>query len=72
MPERTGSITVGHERAILDEMHCPKSGGPFVLTAFVLHAGHVDVFFTYTSVAANEASTRSWFESLLKDVSFTG
>ena len=71
-PERTESITIGHERAILDEMYCPKSGGPFVLTAFAIHAGHAHVFFTYTNAAGNEAPTRSWFGSLLEEIAFTG
>jgi hypothetical protein len=71
-PDRTESITIGHEQAILDEMYCPKSGGPFVLTAFVIHAGDAHVFFTYTNVVGNEAATRAWFGSLLKDISFTG
>jgi len=70
-PDRTGSITIGHERAILDEMYCPRSGGPFVLTAFVIHSGQVHVFFTYTNEAGNEAPTRSWFGSLLREISFT-
>ena len=71
-PERTRSITIGHEPAILDEMYCPKAGGPFVLTAFVIHSGIGHVFFTYTNAVGNEAPTRSWFGSLLKEISFTG
>jgi hypothetical protein len=71
-PDRTGSITIGHERAILDEMYCPTSGGPFVLTAFVIYAGDAHIFFTYTNAAGNEAPTRSWFGSLLREISFAG
>lgn len=71
-PARTRSITIGQEPAILDEMYCPKAGGPFVLTAFVIHAGLAHVFFTYTNTAGNEAPTRSWFGSLLKEISFVG
>ncbi|MGA9160013.1 MAG: hypothetical protein WB297_04005, partial [Actinomycetota bacterium] len=68
-PEKTGPITIGNEPAILDQMHCPPSGGPFVLTAYVVHAGRAYVFFTL-AVALSEAATRSWFSSLLKDISF--
>jgi hypothetical protein len=70
-PDRTESISIGHEWAILDEMYCPKGGGPFVLTAFVIHSGQAHVFFTDTNAAGNEAPTRSWFGSLLEEISFT-
>lgn len=69
-PEKTQPTTIGHEPAILDEMHCPASGGAFVLTAFVIHAHNAYVFFTHTVGPGSEASTRSWFVSLLKDISF--
>jgi hypothetical protein len=69
-PEKTGPITIGNEPAILDQMQClPTPGGPFVLTAFVVHAGRAYVFYTL-AVALSEATTRSWFMSLLKDISF--
>jgi hypothetical protein len=68
-PEKTGPITIGNEPAILDQMHCPPSGGPFVLTAYVVHAGRAYVFATL-AVALSDAATRLWFVSLLKDVSF--
>jgi hypothetical protein len=69
-PEKTGPITIGNEPAILDQMHClPLSSGPFVLTAFVVHAGRAYVFYTL-AVALSDAATRSWFMSLLKDISF--
>jgi hypothetical protein len=71
-PERTERTTVGGEPAIVDEMHCPASGGPFVTTAFMLHARHAYVVFTYTVITGPEAEafTRSWFASLLEDISF--
>jgi hypothetical protein len=68
-PEKTGPITIGNAPAILDQMHCPASSGPFVLTAYVVHAGRVHVFYTL-AVALSDAATRSWFMSLLKDFSF--
>jgi hypothetical protein len=69
-PEKTVRTTIGHEPAIFAEMYCPASGGPFVLTAFVIHAGFADVFFTYTNARGSEADTRSWFRALLGFVSF--
>jgi hypothetical protein len=71
-PDRTEPITIGNERGVLDEMYCPRSGGPFVMTAFVIHAGQAHVFFTYTNVAGTEGPTRFWFGSLLQNIAFTG
>ena len=71
-PERTDRTTVGSEPAIVDEMHCPAAGGPFVMTAFVVHDGRAYVFFTYTVITGRDAEnfTRSWFASLLEAISF--
>ena len=67
-PETTTPITIANQPAILDEMHCPPQGGVFALNAFVIHHGHVYVFFTYDQ-PGNEAAMRTWFRSLLKTVS---
>jgi hypothetical protein len=51
-------------------MRCtaPAEDGVFALTAFVIHAGRVQVFFTYEQ-PGNEAAMRAWFGSLLENVS---
>jgi hypothetical protein len=69
-PEATRSTTIGGAPAILDEMHCPASSGPFTMIAFVLHNGHANVFFTYSIAPGSEAFTRGWFEPLLGGISF--
>jgi hypothetical protein len=69
-PETTRSTTIGGEPAVLDEMHCPVPGGPFTMTAFVVHDGHVNVFFTYSVAPGSEAFTRAWFEPFLMGISF--
>jgi hypothetical protein len=68
-PEKTGPKTIAGEPAILDETHCPAGKGVFALTAYVIHAARVYVFFTYDQ-PGNEAAMRVWFGSLLRSVSF--
>jgi hypothetical protein len=68
-PEKTGTTTIGDEPAVLDQTHCPPGNGVFALTAYVIHAGRADVFFTYDQ-PGKEAAMRAWFGSLLKTVSF--
>jgi hypothetical protein len=63
-PEKTRHTTIDGEPAILDEVHC----GVFALSASVIHAGRVYVFFTYDQ-PGNEAAMRVLFDSLLKTVS---
>jgi hypothetical protein len=70
-PANTASITVGGEPAILDQEHCAPTGGPFVITAYVIHGGRGYVFFTYSIPTGSEPFTRSWFKSLLSSISFT-
>jgi hypothetical protein len=65
-PEKTGTTTIGGEPATLDETHC---NGVFALSAYVNHAGRIDVFFTYDQ-PGKEAAMRVWFRSLLQSVSF--
>ncbi len=68
-PETTDAISVGSERAILDDEHCH---GAYVILAYVVHSGHGYVFFTFSPAgdADTDTFTRGWFTSLLKDVSF--
>ncbi|HEY7148279.1 MAG TPA: hypothetical protein VH420_02435 [Gaiellaceae bacterium] len=68
-PEATKRATIAGEPAIVDEKHCPAGGGPFVLSAFTTHAGHVFVFFTYDQ-PGKEVEMRDWFRALVKAVSF--
>ena len=67
-PETTDTISVGGERAILDDEHCPPGNGAYVILAYVVHSGHGYVFFTFSTLG--DTFTRHWFTSLLKDVSF--
>ena len=69
-PETTDTISVGGERAILDDEHCPPGNGAYVILAYVVHSGHGYVFFTFSTPPDTETFTRRWFTSLLKDVSF--
>jgi hypothetical protein len=69
-PASSASITVGGEPAILDQEHCAPHGGPFVITAYVIHAGHGYVFFTYSISPGSEHFTRSWFIPFLGHISF--
>lgn len=64
-PEATRHVTVSHEDSVVDETHCD---GVFALSAFVVHAGHVYVFFTFDR-PGNEAAMRAWFGSLRRHVS---
>ena len=64
-PAETHSVTVADEPAILDEMVC----GVFALSATVIHAGDVYVFFTYDQ-PGKEAEMRAWFGELLQAVAF--
>ncbi len=64
-PADTGPITVAGERGILDEVVC----GVFALSATVMHAGQVYVFFTYDQ-PGKEAEMREWFAALLQSVAF--
>jgi hypothetical protein len=68
-PEATSSPTIGGEPAIVDEEHCPAAGGPFVITAYVIHAGRAYIFFTYSIPPGTEDFTRAWFEPLLRLIS---
>ncbi len=69
-PETTDAISVGSERAILDDEHCPPGNGAYVILAYVVHSGHGYVFFTFSTPPDTDSFTRRWFTSLLKDVSF--
>ena len=69
-PETTDAISVGGERAILDDEHCPPGNGAYVIMAYVVHSGHGYVFFTFSTPPPTDTFTRRWFTSLLKDVSF--
>jgi len=69
-PETTDTISVGGERAILDDEHCPPGNGAYVILAYVVNSGHGYVFFTFSTPPDTETFTRRWFTSLLKDVSF--
>jgi hypothetical protein len=69
-PAGSASITIAGEPAILDQEHCAPRGGPFVITAYVIHAGHAYVFFTYSITPGAERFTRSWFIPLLGHISF--
>jgi hypothetical protein len=70
-PANTTSITVDGEPAILDQERCPPTGGPFVVTAYMIHEGRGYAFFTYSIPPGSGPFTRSWFRSLLTYISFT-
>jgi hypothetical protein len=65
IPTATSSITIGGEKAIVDEVDC----GVFALSATVIHAGHVYAFFTFDQ-PGKEAEMRAWFGSLIQAVTF--
>jgi hypothetical protein len=65
VPAATASISVSGETGILDEVVC----GVFALSATVIHAGQVYVFFTYDQPGKEDAM-RAWFGSLLDSVAF--
>ncbi len=71
MPPAT-TTTVGGAPAVLQQGHCPPPGGPFVISATVVHAGRAYLFFTLSIPPGSEAFTRHWFLPLLSEIRFTG
>jgi hypothetical protein len=64
------TTTVGGAPAVLDQGHCPPPGGPFVMTAYVVHGGRAYVFFTYSIPPGSEHFTRHWFVQVRSEISF--
>jgi len=70
MPPPT-TTTVAGAPAVLEQGHCPPPGGPFVISATVVHGGRAYVFFTVSIPPGSEHFTRNWFLPLLTEIRFT-
>ncbi|HXJ65638.1 MAG TPA: hypothetical protein VNN79_17920 [Actinomycetota bacterium] len=70
MPSTT-TTTIGGAPAVIHSGYCPPPGGPFVIGAYVVHAGRAYVFLTVSIPPGSGPFTRHWFLGLLREVRFT-